>query len=285
VAGRRDRGRMATGSDQWASQGSGERPNAPDSDTSDFDITSDTTLDPNGDTGWRRGDTNASVQAADRTGRSVGRSGRAGEWADDGEAYERLDEAYQVDEAYQRARAICLRLLTFRPRTRAELADALRRRGVRDEIAAAVLERFSEVGMIDDAAFARAWVTSRHHGRGLAGPVLAAELRRRGVASETVKQALKELDQDTEETTARALVQRRLRVVQKGPPEAAFRRLVGMLARKGYPAGLAVRVVREALAEQEEYAEFADSIDPDMVADAMTAQNGLDHPNRGDPYQ
>ncbi|HEY2306223.1 MAG TPA: regulatory protein RecX, partial [Streptosporangiaceae bacterium] len=66
------------------------------------------------------------------------------------------------------ARAICLRLLTAGPRTRAQLATALRKRRIPDEVAEAVLSRFTEVGLIDDAAFARAWVESRHHSRGLA---------------------------------------------------------------------------------------------------------------------
>ncbi len=139
------------------------------------------------------------------------------------------------------AREICLRQLAVRPRTRAELATALRRKGIDDDVAAEVLDRYDEVGMIDDEAFARAWVTSRHHSRGLARRALAGELRRKGVDSEAVGDALDELDPQTEEETARALVARRLRVERTGTPEARFRRLVGMLARKGYPAGLAVR--------------------------------------------
>ncbi len=121
--------------------------------------------------------------------------------------------------------------------------------------------------MIDDAAFARAWVSSRHHGRGLARRALANELRQRGVAPETVGEALAELDGDTEVTTARALVERRLPGAT-GRPDAVFRRLVGMLARKGYPPGVAARVVKDAMAAQSaEAAEFAEWIDPDAVAE------------------
>lgn len=167
------------------------------------------------------------------------------------------------------AREICLRQLAVRPRTRAELAAALRRHGITDEVAAQVLDRYDEVGMIDDAAFARAWVSSRHHGRGLARRALASELRQRGVDSETVGEALETLDSDTEAATARALVDRRLPGMGRVDPEAAFRRLVGMLARKGYPAGVAVRVVKEALAARSaEAAEFAEQIDVDAIADA-----------------
>lgn len=157
----------------------------------------------------------------------------------------------------------------MRPRTRQELATALRRRGVEDEIVEEILDRYDQVGMIDDAAFARAWVTTRHRGKGLARRALAGELRRKGVGSEEVGAALEELDPGTEEATARALVQRRLRVESSKAPEAAFRRLTGMLARKGYPAGLAIRVVKEALAEQADSAEFAGEVDVDALADTV----------------
>jgi regulatory protein len=177
--------------------------------------------------------------------------------------------------AAERAREICLRQLAVRPRTRAELAAALRRRGVTDEVAEEVLGRYAEVGMIDDAAFARAWVASRHSGKGLARRALGSELRRRGVAPDTVGEALEGLDADTEADTARALVDRKLRTVS-GDPQAVLRKLVGMLARKGYPAGLAFRVVKEALASDERTADLADQLDPDALADAVDGASG--HP-------
>ena|SRR5271166_4169787 len=145
------------------------------------------------------------------------------------------------------ARQICLRMLTMAPRTQAQLATALRRRGVPDEAAAAVLERFAEVKLIDDAMFARAWVDSRHHGRGLASRALGAELRQRGVARDDIQAALSELSPDVELETARDLVARRLPGTAGMPLQARMRRLVGLLARKGYSSGLAYRVVREAL--------------------------------------
>lgn len=168
------------------------------------------------------------------------------------------------------AREICLRQLAVRPRTRAELAGALRRRGIADEVAEQVLDRYDEVGMIDDAAFARAWVSSRHHGRGLARRALASELRQHGVDSDTVGEALELLDTDTEVTTARMLVERRLPAMVRAEPEAVFRRLVAMLARKGYPPGLAIRVVKESLAARDaQAAQFVDQIDEDALADAV----------------
>ncbi|WP_204034534.1 regulatory protein RecX [Micromonospora qiuiae] len=166
------------------------------------------------------------------------------------------------------AREICLRQLSVRPRTRAELAAALARQGISEETASEVLDRYDEVGIIDDAAFARAWVTSRHAGRGLARRALANELRQRGVDGDTASEALGELDETTEAETARALVRRKLRTA-RGEPDAVFRRLVGMLARKGYSPGVAIRAVKEALAEQSaEAAAFAEQIDADALADA-----------------
>ena len=174
----------------------------------------------------------------------------------------------------ERAREICLRLLAVRPRTRSELATALRQRGIDDAVAAEVLARYGEVGMVDDQAFARAWVSSRHHGRGLARRALAAELRHKGVDAETVGQALDELDADTEAATARALVDRKLRTERGGATEALLRRLVGMLARKGYPPGLAVRVTRDALADWPGAGRDADAATTDLDAAAEIDLDG-----------
>jgi regulatory protein len=143
----------------------------------------------------------------------------------------------------------------------------LHRRGVADHVVAEVLDRYAEVGMIDDQAFARAWISSRHHRRGLARPALAVELRRKGVATDTVRKALDDLDSDTERATARSLVQRRLRVERRDDAAALARRLVGMLARKGYPAVMAYEVVKEALAADARTSGAAKLIDTDAVDD------------------
>jgi len=149
------------------------------------------------------------------------------------------------------ARLICLRLLTSGPRTRSQLATALRKRRVPDEVADSVLGRFAEVGLIDDAAFARAWVESRHHGRGLARKVLAAELRQRGVSDGEVRSAVGLLRPQDELATAQRLVARRVAASRGKPMPVRARQLMGMLARKGYPPGLAAQVVREALEQDQ----------------------------------
>jgi regulatory protein len=103
------------------------------------------------------------------------------------------------------------------------------------------------VGLIDDEAFAHAWVRSRHTGRGLARRALAHELRRRGVDDEVVAGAVETLDTDDERAAARTLVVRRLATMSGLPRDVQARRLAGMLARKGYSGGLALAVVREVL--------------------------------------
>ncbi|NSC24257.1 recombination regulator RecX [Streptomyces albus subsp. chlorinus] len=158
----------------------------------------------------------------------------------------------EPQDPVERARAICLRLLTGTPRTRQQLADALRKREVPQDAAEKVLARFEDVGLIDDAAFAAAWVESRHHSRGLARRALARELRTKGVDSAVIDEAMGGLDADQEEETARALVERKLRATRGLDRDKRLRRLAGMLARKGYSEGLALRVVRRALEEEGE---------------------------------
>jgi regulatory protein len=141
-------------------------------------------------------------------------------------------------------------MLTMGPRTRAQLTDAMRRRGIPDEAAESVLDRFTDAGLIDDAAFARAWVESRHEGRGLSRRSLSAELRQRGVDADDISSAVEGVDPEQEVATARRLVERKLAASYGQPHDARVRRVAGMLARKGYPSGLAFRLIREVL-EQE----------------------------------
>jgi len=156
-----------------------------------------------------------------------------------------------VSDPAELARAIALRQLAAGPRTRAQLAMAMARRGVAPDVIEAVLDRFEEVDLVDDAEFARQWVTTRHAGRGLARRALAYELRHRGVADQAVREAVDLLDPGSELATARELVRRRLAAGADEDPQRRIRRLAGLLARKGYGAGVAHRVIREVLGEHE----------------------------------
>jgi regulatory protein len=145
------------------------------------------------------------------------------------------------------ARKILLDQLAGRARTRSELAAKLAQRHVPDDVAGRLLDRFEEVGLIDDAAFAREWVAQRQEGRGLARRALAQELRRKGIDDEVARDALGVIEESDEVEAARVLVRRKLRSVRGLEPDTAVRRLVGMLARKGHSSGVAYRVVRDEL--------------------------------------
>jgi regulatory protein len=146
-------------------------------------------------------------------------------------------------------RKILLDQLTGRARSRAELATRLAGKRVPPDVADRLLDRFEEVGLVDDAAFARDWVQSRQAGRGLARRALAVELRRKGVDPEVVSDAVATVDPDDEVEAARELVRRKLRSLERFDRQTQARRLTGMLARKGYPSSVAFRVVREELGE------------------------------------
>jgi len=207
--------------------------------------------------GRRRGGGGFRGDAGARGGRGRGRRRGSDEPADgpqDGgtSSSSRAEEREPPGDPAEQARAICLRLLTGTPRTRKQLADALRKREIPDDVADEVLSRFEEVGLINDSAFADAWVESRHHGRGLARRALAQELRTKGVDSALIDEAVGQLDSEQEETTARELVARKLRSTRGLDRDKRLRRLAGMLARKGYSEGMALRVVRQALEEEGE---------------------------------
>ena len=145
------------------------------------------------------------------------------------------------------ARKILLDALTGQARSRQELRDKLAKRDVPTDLAERLLDRFTEVGLVDDQAFARSWVESRQRSRGLARRALAQELRRKGVDDETARTALDDLDPADEEEAARTLVRKKLRSLRGVDRTTATRRLAGLLARKGYPAAMAFAVVREEL--------------------------------------
>jgi len=199
------------------------------------------------------------------------RNGRA---SGSGEAAASEAEARDVQDPEARARQICLRLLTAAPRTRAQLAQAMRHGGIPAEAADAILVRFTDAGLIDDAAFARAWVESRHHSRGLSKRSLSAELRRQGIQVEEIREAIDALDPEQEVATARHLVERKMASTRGRPPETRARQAAGMLARKGYPPGLAFRLIREAMQQEGAGLGELDELDADAYLDPDTDDAG-----------
>ncbi len=156
----------------------------------------------------------------------------------------------------EQARALCLRLLTGRARTRAELAAQLAKRGYLDEVSARVLDRLTAAGLVDDTDFAEQWVQCRRANAGKSRRALAAELRTKGVDDDVIAAALGGIDADAERDLATRLVRSKLRreaLRGDGKDEMRVsRRLVGMLARRGYSQSLACEVVLAELAAERE---------------------------------
>ncbi len=151
------------------------------------------------------------------------------------------------------ARAIVLRQLTSSPKSRLQLARKLAERNVPEDVAEAVLDRFEEVQLIDDAEFAQMWVRSRAQTRSLARGALKRELSEKGIADDLAEEALCQVSDEDERAAAVALIRRKLRptmgLAERPERDKIVRRLVSMLARKGYPPALAFRLVDEEVGQ------------------------------------
>lgn len=192
---------------------------------------------------------------SDRCGRESGAAGDSpGESSDPVAApveYQSGEEpcATVPEDPEQRARDIVYRLLAVRARSYTELHQALLRKGVDGSVADSVLAKFVAAGLVDDAAFAAEWVHARRRSQGLGRRALAFELHRKGIDAEIVESVLSTVDEDEEVVRARELVRRKLRTTRDVDFATQKRRLLGLLARKGYSEALAFRVVREELEE------------------------------------
>lgn len=150
------------------------------------------------------------------------------------------------------AQNIVYRQLTASAKSRLQLARKLAERNIPDDVAEAVLDRFQEARLINDAEFADMWVRSRSQSRKLAKGALRRELAEKGIDQDTAAAALEQLTDADEEAAARQLVERKLRpgmdLQDRAETDKAVRRLASMLARKGYQPQQAFRIVNEVLA-------------------------------------
>lgn len=167
------------------------------------------------------------------------------------------------EERAKKAKEICFDLLAARPRTVDELRQTLQRKGFDSETVEDLLGKLDRAGLVNDAEFAETWVRNRHANQGLSRTALVAELRRKGVDGEIAAQAAEEVDRDAEEQRARELVRKRLGSLGNVDEQTAIRRLLGFLARKGYPQGLAYTVIREELREFGAEASMLDDVPVD----------------------
>lgn len=208
-------------------------------------------------------------------GRSASRTGNRHGWdsgrSSDGGGQEAGTDAVQSSDdggkevsPEAKARAIVLRQLTMSPKSRFQLAAKLAEREVPDAAAKAVLDRFEEVRLIDDAEFARMWVRSRSRSKSLARGALRRELSEKGISKEHAEAALEQLSEADERSSAADLVRRKLRSARpmgdREERDKHRRRLVSMLARKGYSSGLAFDVVNRELGEIESVSDAWDTL-------------------------
>lgn len=150
-----------------------------------------------------------------------------------------------VQEAHSQARNIVLNQLNFMPRSRKELETALAKRHIEPDVAKSVLDRFEEIGMVDDAAYAELLIRSRCNTKRVSRTVLRQQLRQKGVAPDIIEDALLEVSDEDELRMATELVEKKARSMARLEPEVRKRRLFGLLARKGYNTAIALRVIQD----------------------------------------
>ncbi|WP_245866726.1 regulatory protein RecX [Serinibacter salmoneus] len=187
------------------------------------------------------------TSADDRARRRTRRRGRG--YAPEPPASGAAAQDAEADQE-QVARTIALRQLAGMPRSRAQLAEAMARKDVPEDVTEKVLDRLEDVGLVDDAEYAAMLVRSKHADRGLGRRALAHELQRKGIDQEVAQEALASVGPEEEERVARELVRKRVRATIGLEHDKRVRRIVGMLARKGYGAGLAYRLVSEELSAE-----------------------------------
>ncbi len=159
------------------------------------------------------------------------------------------------EKALSRIRERALLLLDSRARSRQELRDRLVKAEFEPELVDEVLDSFQRNGLVDDLAFAREWVRQRFERRGKSAAMLDVELQRKGVGEADRAEALSVIDRDDEREVARALATKKAKQVKRIPEDRQqrdkeLRRIVGVLARRGFNSGMSLELAREALDER-----------------------------------
>jgi regulatory protein len=160
-----------------------------------------------------------------------------------------MEEKSKEIEAADAAKQVLLRRLSHAPRTRKELAKDLKDKDISDEVANVALDRFEEVGLINDQALASNYVSSQHERKGLGKNALRQQLRAKGVSDDVALEAISQISDDQEFQAAFALACKKIRSLQRDDAKTQLRKIVGVLARKGYSSNLAFRVAKEVITD------------------------------------
>ena len=159
------------------------------------------------------------------------------------------EEKNKEIEAADAAKQVLLRRLSNAPRTRKELAKDLKDKDISDEVANVALDRFEEVGLINDQDLASNYVSSQHERKGLGKNALRQQLRAKGVSDDVALEAISQISDDQEFQAAFALACKKIRSLQRDDAKTQLRKIVGVLARKGYSSNLAFRVAKEVITD------------------------------------
>ena len=160
-----------------------------------------------------------------------------------------VEEKNKEIGAADAAKQVLLRRLSNAPRTRKELAKDLKDKDISDEVANLALDRFEEVGLINDQALASNYVSSQHERKGLGKNALRQQLRAKGISDDVALEAVSQISDDQEFQAAFALACKKIRSLQRDDAKTQLRKIVGVLARKGYSSNLAFRVAKEVITD------------------------------------
>ncbi len=158
-------------------------------------------------------------------------------------------EQKELDRLEKRARNVLLYQLGRSMKTRHQLEQIMHKREIPEEVFEPLLDRFTEAQLIDDAAYAWAFVASRFHQRGKSLSAIKRELRQKGVAEIHIEAATAEIDSEQELQLAIQVAVSRNRKLASLDEATRRRRLTGFLQRRGFTGPVLSRALREAEAQ------------------------------------
>lgn len=164
----------------------------------------------------------------------------------------RAARAAEETDPYTRAKTIVYNQLAYSAKTRGQLRKKLQAEGFDAELIEPLLDKFEAAKLIDDAEYAQTFVSQKSRTKKLSRAALRRELAERGVRGEEAENALAQRTDEQEREDAAELVRKKLRpgmdLSDRAEKDRMTRRLLGMLARRGYPSSVSMSVIREELA-------------------------------------
>ena len=164
----------------------------------------------------------------------------------------RAARAAEETDPYMRAKTIVYNQLAYSAKTRGQLRKKLQAEGFDAELIEPLLDKFEAAKLIDDAEYAQTFVAQKSRTKKLSRAALRRELAERGVRGEEAENALAQRTDEQEREDAAELVRKKLRpgmdLSDRTEKDRMTRRLLGMLARRGYSSSVSMSVIREELA-------------------------------------